>query len=159
MGGEGYVGTEDWCFNCGDAGHLGDVSHGALVWLGQHLFGDLRTAPRPRTSTTSQGSPQHSAGITSAPGPSLTRASRLREGRTRNRNVSGTTKTVGEMDMGLHFPSTSENRGGRRSDKGWRAWTREREKRKKTTSSPGTSRAGRYRRTNGVTTGSNRLGL
>lgn len=24
LGGEGYIGTEDWCFNCGDAGHLGD---------------------------------------------------------------------------------------------------------------------------------------
>ena len=26
LGGEGYIGREDWCFNCGDAGHLGDVS-------------------------------------------------------------------------------------------------------------------------------------
>ncbi|KAF9651267.1 hypothetical protein BDM02DRAFT_3091516, partial [Thelephora ganbajun] len=24
VGGEGYIGTEDWCFNCGDAGHFGD---------------------------------------------------------------------------------------------------------------------------------------
>jgi len=24
LGGEGYIGMEDWCFNCGDIGHLGD---------------------------------------------------------------------------------------------------------------------------------------
>ena len=24
-GGEGYIGPEDWCYNCGDVGHLGDV--------------------------------------------------------------------------------------------------------------------------------------
>ena len=36
VGGEGYIGTEDWCFNCGDAGHLGDVSHEAKVSLSQH---------------------------------------------------------------------------------------------------------------------------
>ncbi|KAI0686503.1 hypothetical protein BC835DRAFT_1309489 [Cytidiella melzeri] len=26
-GGEGYIGPEDWCYNCGSCGHLGDVSH------------------------------------------------------------------------------------------------------------------------------------
>jgi hypothetical protein len=25
-GGEGYIGQDDWCYNCGDCGHLGDVS-------------------------------------------------------------------------------------------------------------------------------------
>lgn len=25
-GGEGYIGPEDWCYNCGGCGHLGDVS-------------------------------------------------------------------------------------------------------------------------------------
>lgn len=24
-GGEGYVADDDWCYNCGDLGHLGDV--------------------------------------------------------------------------------------------------------------------------------------
>jgi len=33
LGGEGYIGTEDWCFNCGDAGHLGDVSQIPLTKL------------------------------------------------------------------------------------------------------------------------------
>jgi len=36
VGGEGYIGTEDWCFNCGDAGHLGDVSQVPLIRLSQH---------------------------------------------------------------------------------------------------------------------------
>ena len=26
QGGEGYIGEELWCYNCGDEGHLGDVS-------------------------------------------------------------------------------------------------------------------------------------
>lgn len=34
LGGEGYIGAVDWCFNCGDAGHLGDVSRGTLACLG-----------------------------------------------------------------------------------------------------------------------------
>ena len=25
-GGEGYIGPDDWCYNCGASGHLGDVS-------------------------------------------------------------------------------------------------------------------------------------
>lgn len=25
-GGEGYIGPDDWCYNCGGCGHLGDVS-------------------------------------------------------------------------------------------------------------------------------------
>lgn len=25
-GGEGYIGPESWCYNCGGWGHLGDVS-------------------------------------------------------------------------------------------------------------------------------------
>lgn len=25
-GGEGYIAPEDWCYNCGGCGHLGDVS-------------------------------------------------------------------------------------------------------------------------------------
>ena len=32
LGGEGYIGAEDWCFNCGDAEHLGDV--GQAYWFG-----------------------------------------------------------------------------------------------------------------------------
>ena len=36
VGGEGYIGPEDWCFNCGDAGHLGDVSQVALAPSSQH---------------------------------------------------------------------------------------------------------------------------
>ena len=31
MGGEGFIGREDWCFNCGDADHLGDVSRETSV--------------------------------------------------------------------------------------------------------------------------------
>ena len=31
-GGEGYIGPEDWCYNCGECGHLGDVSIWR-VWL------------------------------------------------------------------------------------------------------------------------------
>ena len=26
-GGEGYIATDDWCYFCGDCGHLGDVSN------------------------------------------------------------------------------------------------------------------------------------
>lgn len=33
LGGEGYIGTGDWCFNCGDAGHLGDVNQVLLTKL------------------------------------------------------------------------------------------------------------------------------
>ena len=25
-GGEGYIGGDEWCYNCGGAGHWGDVS-------------------------------------------------------------------------------------------------------------------------------------
>lgn len=25
-GGEGYIATDEWCYNCGGCGHLGDVS-------------------------------------------------------------------------------------------------------------------------------------
>ena len=25
QGGEGYIAPEDWCYNCGECGHLGDV--------------------------------------------------------------------------------------------------------------------------------------
>lgn len=25
-GGEGYIGEDEWCYNCGGDGHLGDVS-------------------------------------------------------------------------------------------------------------------------------------
>lgn len=25
-GGEAYIATDEWCYNCGEAGHLGDVS-------------------------------------------------------------------------------------------------------------------------------------
>lgn len=31
-GGEGYIGPEDWCYNCGDVGHLGDV-RGPFIFL------------------------------------------------------------------------------------------------------------------------------
>ena len=24
-GGEGYIATDEWCYNCGGSGHLGDV--------------------------------------------------------------------------------------------------------------------------------------
>ena len=34
LGGEGYIGSVDWCFNCGDGDHLGDVSRGPLTRLG-----------------------------------------------------------------------------------------------------------------------------
>ena len=27
QGGEGYIGEDDWCYNCGSIGHLGDVSY------------------------------------------------------------------------------------------------------------------------------------
>lgn len=26
QGGEGYIAPDEWCYNCGDYGHLGDVS-------------------------------------------------------------------------------------------------------------------------------------
>lgn len=26
-GGEGYIGPDDWCYNCGASGHLGDVRY------------------------------------------------------------------------------------------------------------------------------------
>lgn len=26
QGGEGYIAPDEWCYNCGDCGHLGDVS-------------------------------------------------------------------------------------------------------------------------------------
>lgn len=26
-GGEGFIGEDYWCYNCGGEGHLGDVSH------------------------------------------------------------------------------------------------------------------------------------
>jgi protein AIR1/2 len=26
-GGEGYIATDEWCYNCGHSGHLGDVRH------------------------------------------------------------------------------------------------------------------------------------
>ena len=26
QGGEGYIATDEWCYNCGGCGHLGDVS-------------------------------------------------------------------------------------------------------------------------------------
>ena len=25
-GGEGYIASDEWCYNCGECGHLGDVS-------------------------------------------------------------------------------------------------------------------------------------
>ena len=27
QGGEGYIATDEWCYNCGSSGHLGDVRH------------------------------------------------------------------------------------------------------------------------------------
>ena len=26
QGGEGYIASDEWCYNCGGSGHLGDVS-------------------------------------------------------------------------------------------------------------------------------------
>ena len=159
MGGEGFIGTEDWCFNCGDAGHLGDVSHETSLCRANADLGNLRTAPRPPTSMTSQGNPQRLASTTPAVDPSLTRALRCPRNQARNHNASGKTRTVGEMDMGPHFLSTSEDRGERRNDRGWKPWMRELGRRTMTmTSFPETSRIGRCRRTNGATTKLNRTG-
>ena len=33
-GGEGYIATDEWCYNCGECGHLGDVS--SLVRFHEH---------------------------------------------------------------------------------------------------------------------------
>ncbi len=32
-GGEGYIAPEDWCYNCGGCGHLGDVCIHTLCHL------------------------------------------------------------------------------------------------------------------------------
>lgn len=37
-GGEGYIAEDEWCYNCGEAGHWGDVH----IFLSYHLVADLR---------------------------------------------------------------------------------------------------------------------
>lgn len=32
-GGEGYIARDEWCYNCGESGHLGDVSYRLLSLL------------------------------------------------------------------------------------------------------------------------------
>lgn len=32
QGGEGYIAPEDWCYNCGECGHLGDVRISPSLW-------------------------------------------------------------------------------------------------------------------------------
>lgn len=114
------------------------------------LIGDLRTAPKSTTSTIFQGNPQHLANTISVPGHSLTRASHPQRSRARNHNATGTTRTVGGMDMDLHSPLTSENKGGRKNDRGWRPWMQRRWRKRMRITSSGTSRTGRYQRTNGT---------
>jgi protein AIR1/2 len=31
QGGEGYIGRDNWCYNCGGLGHWGDVSMAVMV--------------------------------------------------------------------------------------------------------------------------------
>ena len=33
QGGEGYIGEDYWCYNCGNEGHLGDVSPQGVAHL------------------------------------------------------------------------------------------------------------------------------
>ena len=139
-------------------GSLGRCKLYASVCRTDADLGSVRTAPRPPISMTSRESPRHSASTTPVVDPFLTCALRPPRSRARNHGENGKTRTVGEMDMGPHFPSTSENRGERRNDRGWRPWMRERGRTKKTTSSPGTSRTERHRRTSGAITKSNMVG-
>ena len=30
-GGEGYIASDEWCYNCGNTGHLGDVSSSTML--------------------------------------------------------------------------------------------------------------------------------
>jgi len=48
-GGEGYVGTDEWCYNCAACGHWGDVRSHLLAFMISHLLLSIAGLPREQT--------------------------------------------------------------------------------------------------------------
>ncbi|KAI0340864.1 hypothetical protein BDW22DRAFT_1311185, partial [Trametopsis cervina] len=66
-GGEGYIGPEDWCYNCGGCGHLGDDCN-ELEFLRDHpdepsAFGEHNTRSGPFSDASHEGRQQSKAAL------------------------------------------------------------------------------------------------
>lgn len=120
QGGEGYIAPEDWCYNCGGCGHLGDVRDlNSCLSPSSDRFG--RTARRSLMSTIDRASRPRSANITLCPVHFSTRSTLCSEHRARLLHMPLKRSKLGATAMAVSCLLTSERRVGRTNVHGWRS--------------------------------------